>query len=451
MSASLPPPGQLHHRRVRMMLWVAAVLMVGIGVGWAAFFFARGAWIIVAVEATMAVLGVVVAWLTQTGRTRLAFFVMLATVYSSICAFGLVFDIPDAQVPRSTHHFILVLALAAMLVLRDEPAWMRHGVVGLLFVSYVALSSTTWGIETQYLISHDVRISGTWVNTALAMLGLYALVHIMVTEVSESSALEVDMRKGIARDEFYLLYQAQVTHGGDVLGAEALLRWRHPKMGLVAPGDFIDMAEQTGLILPLGAWVMRNACTQLVTWAQVPELAHLSLSVNVSARQFRQSDFVGQVQAVLERTGANPRRLKLELTESMLVEDMDDIVHKMELLRALGVGCSLDDFGTGYSSLTYLKKLPLDQLKIDQSFVRDVLGDPNDAAIAHTIITLGKSLGFAVVAEGVETQGQREFLVSHGCHIFQGYLFSKPIPLPDFVAFVRRARGVQQESVIAVD
>jgi EAL domain-containing protein (putative c-di-GMP-specific phosphodiesterase class I) len=445
MSALQAAPGQLHLRRVRMMLWVAASLMVGIGLGWSVFFSMRGAWIIVAVEATMALLGVVVARLTQQRRTRLAFFVMLATVYSSICAFGLVFDIPDAQVPRSTHHFILVLALAAMLVLRDESAWMRHSVVGLLFVSYVALSSTTWGIQTAYLIPHDVRISGTWVNTALAMLGLYALVHIMVTEVSESSALEVDMRKGIARDEFFLLYQAQVTHGGEVLGAEALLRWRHPKMGLVAPGDFIDMAEQSGLILPLGAWVLRNACTQLVTWAQMPELAHLSLSVNVSARQFRQSDFVGQVQAVLERTGANPQRLKLELTESMLVEDMDDIVHKMESLRTLGVGCSLDDFGTGYSSLTYLKKLPLDQLKIDQSFVRDVLSDPNDAAIAHTIITLGKSLGFAVVAEGVETQGQREFLVAHDCHIFQGYLFSKPIAVPEFVAFVRRAQELRHE------
>jgi EAL domain-containing protein (putative c-di-GMP-specific phosphodiesterase class I) len=423
-----------------MMLWVAATLMVCIGVGWSVFFAVRGAWVIVAIELVMTVLGVVVARLTQRGLTRLAFFVMLFSVYASLCAFGLVFDIPDAQVPRSTHHFVLVLALAAMLVLRDEANWMRHSVVGLLFVSYVALSSTTWGIQTAYLIPHEVRISGTWINTALAMLGLYALVHIMVTEVSESSALEVDMRKGIAREEFFLLYQAQVTHRGDVLGAEALLRWRHPKLGLVAPGEFIDMAEQTGLILPLGAWVLRSACTQLVTWAQVPELSHLSISVNVSARQFRQPDFVGQVQAVLERTGANPKRLKLELTESMLVEDMDDIVHKMEALRALGVGCSLDDFGTGFSSLNYLKRLPLDQLKIDQSFVRDVLADPNDAAIANTIITLGTSLGFAVVAEGVETEGQRDFLITHGCHLFQGYLFSKPIPVADFVAFVRKAQ-----------
>ncbi|TAH11738.1 MAG: EAL domain-containing protein [Curvibacter sp.] len=438
-------PTQMHQSRVRMLLWVSALLMVTIGVGWATFFAIRQAWLIVAVESAMAIMGLLVAYLTRKRRTRLAFFVMLTTVYASLVAFGLVFDIPDAQVPRSTHHYILLLALAAMLVLRDEPGWMRHSVVGMLFVSYVALSSTTWGIQTQYLISNDVRVPGTWINTALAMLGLYALAHIMVTEVVASHALEVDMRKGIARNEFFLLYQAQVTHKGRVIGAEALLRWRHPKMGLVAPGDFIDLAEQTGLILPLGAWVLRDACTQLKTWAHMPEYSHLSLSVNVSARQFRQRDFVEQIQAALERTGANPKRLKLELTESMLVEDVDDIVRKMEALRSLGVGCSLDDFGTGYSSLNYLKKLPLEQLKIDQSFVRDVLSDPNDAAIATTVIALGKNLGFAVVAEGVETMGQRDFLISHDCNIFQGYLFSKPVVVPEFEAFVRASQQIESE------
>lgn len=432
-------PAHKHQSRVVTLLWVASILMVAIGVGWASFFAVRQAWLIVAVESAMAIMGLVVAHLTRKRRTRLAFFVMLTTVYASLVAFGLVFDIPDAQVPRSTHHFILVLALAAMLVLRDEPGWMRYSVVGVLFVSYVALSSTTWGIQTQYLIPHDVRVTGTWINTALAMVGLYAIAHIMVTEVVASHALEVDMRKGIARDEFFLLYQAQVTQDGRVVGAEALLRWRHPKMGLVAPGDFIDLAEQTGLILPLGAWVLRDACTQLKRWAHVPEFSGLSLSVNVSARQFRQGDFVEQVQAAIERTEANPKRLKLELTESMLVEDVDDIVRKMESLRSLGVGCSLDDFGTGYSSRTYLKKLPLEQLKIDQSFVRDVLSDANDAAIATTVIALGKSLGFAVVAEGVETMGQRDFLVSHDCNIFQGYLFSKPVAVSEFEAFVRTA------------
>jgi diguanylate cyclase len=419
-----------------MMLWVGAALMVGVGLGWAGFFAVRGVWIIVAVELCMALLGGVVAWLNWHQRPRAAFFIMLAVVYASLWAFGLVFDIPDAQVPRSTHHFILVLALASMLVLRDASPWLRHGTVGVLFVSYVALASTTWGIATPYLIPHDIRLTGTWVNTALAIVALYALVHIMVTEVTESSRLELDLRRALTRQEFALAYQAQVTEKGEVLGAEVLLRWDHPKLGRVAPGEFIHLAEQTGLILPLGSWVMRTACSELVRWADQPATSALSLSVNVSARQFRQHDFVAQVKAVLDETGANPQLLKLELTESMLAEDLDDIVTKMQALRALGVGCALDDFGTGYSSLAYLKRMPLDQIKIDQAFVRDVLTDPQDAAIAKTIIHLGQSLGFRVVAEGVETEGQRDFLLRNGCSVFQGYLFSKPLPLAEFLALV---------------
>jgi EAL domain-containing protein (putative c-di-GMP-specific phosphodiesterase class I) len=429
-----------HQRRVRRVLFTGAALMVSIGAVWSVFFLLRGVWLIVAIELGMLSLGATVAYLTVKRRTRLAFALMAVGIYAMLCMFAFVFDVPDAVAPRSTHHYFLVLALASMLVLRDESPWIRDTVVGILFITYVVVASTVWGLSTPYRIPDEIRISGTWTNTTFAMLGLYALVHIMVTDVAEASRLEIDMRKGIAREEFFLVYQAQVTSEGRVLGAEALLRWKHPRQGLVSPGEFIDLAEQSGLILPLGAWVLRTACTQLVTWSQVPELAHLHLSVNVSARQFLQRDFVQKVQAVLQRTGANPQRLKLELTESMLVQDMDDIVHKMEALRALGVSFSLDDFGTGYSSLNYLKRLPLEQIKIDQSFVRDVLTDPNDAAIAQTVIALGKSLGFAVVAEGVETQGQRDFLLTHDCHIFQGYLFSRPVSLPEFVAFVRASQ-----------
>jgi diguanylate cyclase len=353
----------------------------------------------------------------------------------------LVFDIPDAVVPRSTHHFILVLALASMLVLRNAAAWLRHATVGGLLVSYVVLASTTWGFSTTYLIPHDIRITGTWVNTVLAIMGLYALVHIMVTEVAASSRLELDLRRALTRQEFELAYQPQVTSSREVKGAEVLLRWNHPKLGRVPPGEFIDLAEQTGLILPLGSWVMRTACMQLARWAGQAEMSNLTLAVNVSARQFRQHDFIAQVQAVLQETGARPRLLKLELTESMLAEDVDDIVAKMHGLHALGVGCALDDFGTGYSSLAYLKRMPLDQLKIDQAFVRDVLSDAHDATIAKTIIHLGQSLDFQVIAEGVETEGQRDFLLENGCRLFQGYLYSKPLPLDDFALFVRRSVG----------
>jgi EAL domain-containing protein (putative c-di-GMP-specific phosphodiesterase class I) len=230
-----------------------------------------------------------------------------------------------------------------------------------------------------------------------------------------------------------------VVGDGRVTGAEVLVRWNHPERGMVSPADFIPLAEETGLILPLGQWILEAACKQLAHWATRPEMALLTVAVNVSAHQFRQPDFVDQVLAVLESTGADPKQLKLELTESMLVSNLEDIVEKMFALRAKGVGFSLDDFGTGFSSLSYLKRLPLDQLKIDQSFVRDVLSDPNDAAIAKTIITLAQSLGLGVIAEGVETRMQQEFLASSGCHAYQGYFFSRPLPVDGFEAFSQRA------------
>jgi diguanylate cyclase (GGDEF)-like protein/PAS domain S-box-containing protein len=242
------------------------------------------------------------------------------------------------------------------------------------------------------------------------------------------SALEADIRAGLPRGEFLLHYQRVVDADGVILGAEALVRWNHPRRGMVPPGDFISVAEQTGLILPLGRHVLREACEELARWAADPARARWTLSVNVSAQEFRHPGFVQQVLDLLAETRADPRRLKLELTESLLLHDVEDGIAKMQVLRALGVGFSLDDFGTGYSSLSYLKRLPLDQLKIDQSFVRDVLFDPNDAAIACTVVALAQSLGLDVVAEGVESDGQRDFLLRNGCRRFQGYLFGRPGP-----------------------
>jgi EAL domain-containing protein (putative c-di-GMP-specific phosphodiesterase class I) len=223
---------------------------------------------------------------------------------------------------------------------------------------------------------------------------------------------------------------------------EALARWPHHRRGMVSPAQFIPLAEETGLILPLGQWVLRTACIQLAAWAKRPETAHLTIAVNVSANQFSQPDFVDQLLTILGETGARPQRLKLELTESLLVANIGQLIEKMFALKAKGIGFSLDDFGTGYSSLAYLKRLPLDQLKIDQSFVRDVLTDPNDASIARTIIALAKSLNLGVIAEGVETTAQRDFLASSGCHAYQGYLFSRPLPLTDFEQLLLESMSV---------
>ena len=262
----------------------------------------------------------------------------------------------------------------------------------------------------------------------------------MQSEVDSRVAMESDLRDGLqGGEELELLYQPMVDVQGRITGAEALVRWQQPERGTVMPTDFIPLAETTGLILPLGKWVLNSACNQLALWALDPRMAHLTVAVNVSARELREPDFVAQVTRALERSGACAQRLRLELTETMLVHRVEDIIVKMTELRNLGVGFSLDDFGTGYSSLSYLKQLPLDLLKIDHSFVRDVLNDPNDAAIARTIVGLGKSLGLSVVAEGVETQAQRDFLADIGCLVYQGFLFADPMPIDAFNAYVAAA------------
>jgi diguanylate cyclase (GGDEF)-like protein/PAS domain S-box-containing protein len=254
--------------------------------------------------------------------------------------------------------------------------------------------------------------------------------------VNARATLEEDLRQGIKTKQFLLYYQPQVERG-HVTGAEALVRWEHPRRGIVEPNEFISLAEESRLILPLGEWVLEAACAQIALWAGRKETAHLSIAVNISALQFRQPEFVEQVLATLSRTGAKPENLKLELTESMLVENIEDIIAKITELKSHGLRFSLDDFGTGYSSLSYLKRLPLDRLKIDRSFVRDMLVDATSGAIAQTILSLGRAMGVAVIAEGVETEEQRGYLAGLGCYSFQGFLFSPPLPLEQFEAFLR--------------
>jgi diguanylate cyclase (GGDEF)-like protein/PAS domain S-box-containing protein len=264
----------------------------------------------------------------------------------------------------------------------------------------------------------------------------------MQIDMVSAVVLEEDLRHALQSEQFCVYYQAQVAGGKEIVGVEALLRWQHPVRGWVSPAEFIPSAEKTGLILPLGLWVLETACKQLALWALRAETAQITIAVNVSARQFRDSDFVDQVLATLQRTGAKAHLLKLELTESVLVANVDDVASKMNTLKAAGIRFSLDDFGTGYSSLSVLKRLPLDQLKIDQSFVRNILADPNDAAIARMVIALANSLELAVIAEGVETEAQRDCLAAMGCPNYQGYLFARPLPVPEFEALVARTGGL---------
>lgn len=261
----------------------------------------------------------------------------------------------------------------------------------------------------------------------------------MKSEADQRLAMEKDLRKALERDELVLYFQPQVDPDGRACGAEALIRWQHPERGLVPPDQFIPLAEETGLILPIGEWVLQRTCELLRRWSEMPfgdSLRHVA--VNVSPWQFRQPGFPALVERILAQTGADPDRLGLELTESVLLENVADTVHKMKVFRSMGQQLSIDDFGTGYSSLSYLKRLPLNILKIDRSFVDDVIGDKNNAAIVGVIISMAENLGLDVIAEGVEDAAQLDFLKSRGCVVFQGYHFCRPLPVEEFEAYVQQ-------------
>jgi diguanylate cyclase (GGDEF)-like protein len=251
----------------------------------------------------------------------------------------------------------------------------------------------------------------------------------MQARLIRRNAIEADLRQSLEKNQFELHYQTQVDSSGATTGVEALLRMRHPEKGLIMPAVFVEVAEETGLIIELGFWVLEAACRQLHEWSTNSETSHLTMSVNVSARQFNHQDFTQRVLEILERSGANARCLILELTESLMLDEVDVTIEKMIALRTTGLRFSLDDFGTGYSSLSYLKRLPLYEIKIDRSFVRDLLQDANDAVIVRAIIALGQSFGLSIIAEGVEDKAQRDFLETSGCKRFQGYLFARPVPI----------------------
>jgi EAL domain-containing protein (putative c-di-GMP-specific phosphodiesterase class I) len=251
----------------------------------------------------------------------------------------------------------------------------------------------------------------------------------MQASVAAQTLLEAELRDGIDHQQFVLYYQPQVDSHNEVMGYEALLRWQHPRRGLLLPSEFVPLAEDIGLIIPIGLWALEAACRQLARWAQHPHTAGWFVAVNISVRQLSHPSFIEQVLTVLRHTGAPTSRLTLEVTEGLLHANLDGAIAKMNALKAHGIGFSLDDFGTGFSSLVLLRRLPLDQLKIDKSFVHNMLTDANAAALACSVLSLGQSLGLAVIAEGVEAEAQRDFLLERGCRFFQGYLFGRPEPV----------------------
>ncbi len=267
----------------------------------------------------------------------------------------------------------------------------------------------------------------------------------MQAAMEQRAELEKDLRASLHLHQLMLYYQMQVDDSGRIVGAEALIRWQHPQRGMVLPAQFIPLAEEIGMILPIGDWVIEQACAQLKSWEMNPVMNNIRVSVNVSPRQLSHPYFVEQVKDAIEQTGIRPSQLKLELTESFILKDMQDAIEKMQELRGIGIRFAMDDFGTGYSSLSHLKCLPLEQLKIDQSFVRDIARDKNSRVMVRTIISIASNFGLEVVAEGVETDDQFAFLRQYGCNKFQGYLFGKAVTAREFERLCQQQQSVKFE------
>lgn len=424
-------------RRAFYLLLATGSIMMALGVGWGVFFAWRGAWPVVAAELAIGLLGLVVIVMARFRRTRMASWLAFVGLTVVLCFFSAFLDVSTVAVPRTVHVFLLVLALCAHHVFRDERPWLRYGAVVVLLALFMmfAAAPVPVGQQHPFAIADDVRRVGIWVNLATALASFLVVLRLAETDIAEHRALHRALRDALSQRRFKLLYQPQVDAGGRTIGAEALLRWHDARRGLIRPADFMQAAEDTGFILPLGQWVLHEACQQLAAWQSDPALRHLRLSVNISALQLQQPDFVQQVGDVIQRSGVDAQGLTLELTESVLLHDMDDAIGKMRALHAMGVRLSLDDFGAGYASLSYLRALPFAEMKIDRAFTRGIVRDDHAATISRNLLQMGRDLGIDVIAEGVEHDDQFVLLGEQGCRLFQGYLFGRPM---DADAFAQR-------------
>ena len=423
--------------RVHRLLYACCLVLVSVDIPWGIYNILHEQWGQLVIRFILITAGVVSFFLVRQGKILSTFIVLATLSFIVFCILSIIFDVPTVDTPRTVHIFFLLIGIGCFIGFKDEHPVLSYGFPLICFVAYGFFSTSLWGVNTSFAMNSSERVFGAWANNVIALSLIYILFHLMQSQARQTNAMEIELRRALSLNQFKLYYQPQAGEDGKVIGVEALIRWHHPVEGLISPDEFIPLAEEIGLIRPMGHWVLGTACAQLVKWSQKSETANLSLSINVSAQEFKQEDYVAQVLSVLERSGANPSLLKLELTESMLVNDVDDIITKMTELKAAGVRISLDDFGTGYSSLTYLKKLPLDQLKVDQSFIREMLSSPQDEAIVRTVVSLAHNMELDVIAEGVETEEQRQFLRSIGCFTIQGYLLSRPLRIREFNDFIQ--------------
>jgi diguanylate cyclase len=436
---SLMPPAHLGlvQRRAFRLLVISSALGAGASLLWAPLLLGQGM-----VHEALAYLAFAAASLlcgaaTVRGRLRLAVRCALASWLVFLSANALWLSAPVQGMPPSAPQYLLAAAVASLLLTRGDSPGLRYGAPVAFMTAYVLIAASGFSWAEPVPSSERWLVWGAWSDHVLAAVAVVLTLHVLQTDSARLDDLTIELGDAIKHDRLDLHYQPQLDSNGQVLGVEALVRWQHPLRGAISPAEFVPLAERFGLIVALGEWVLHRACRQLAHWARQPQTAGLTVAVNVSAQQFAQPEFVERLLATLAEHGVPAARLKVELTESALLHDPERVIAKMRRLRGHGVQISLDDFGTGFSSLSLLRRLPLDQLKIDQSFVRDMMASAEGAAIVRTIIALGASLKLELIAEGVETEAHREALLAMGCVHFQGYLFARPMQAGEIEPWLR--------------
>lgn len=348
-----------------------------------------------------------------------------------LVSFSLLFDVPNEAVPRVSHIYLLIIALAGFANYQLDPTRFQLAIILTSIAFFILFSVCPLSYDFATPLSDDIRSVTAWIHATMAAALLCGGLLLIQRKLGPDSKNARDLRTALAREQFELFFQPQVDGGGRLIGAEALLRWRHPRLGYIAPDEFIPVAERAGLMPQLGGWVLERGIETLCAWRDHPETKDLVLSINVSPDQLFQDNFVGNVISALSAASVEPHALKLELTETMFVAEVEELISKIKALEKHGIGISLDDFGTGYSSLSYLQRLPLEQLKIDRSFVRAVATE-RGARLARNICQMGHDLGLHILAEGIETEEQYRFMLDCGCSTFQGFYFGRPVALDVF-------------------
>jgi EAL domain-containing protein (putative c-di-GMP-specific phosphodiesterase class I) len=425
-----------HEKRLSLAYQAASITLVLFGGVWAIWMTIEGEPLLVLLNLFYMLTGLVLWWRIRSGNFITAAVIVHAGLTLVLLEICLNFDIPSAAAPRVTHLYFLALAFLAYVTFRDSHPRLTITVILFYLAAFIVFSSTTYGASFATPLPDHVRMAGSWVHSFVAIAIMCISVLIMQADFAGRSDMGRQLIAALTGGQFELYYQPQVDRIGQVKGAEALLRWTHPIRGMVSPGEFIPAAEQLNMMPAIGRWVFEAACAQLAKWQSDERMRSLTMSVNVSSQQFLDAGFVGEVKDIVGRHGVDPRLIKLELTESVVVDDIEDVIGKMNELKALGLTLSLDDFGTGYSSLQYLKRMPFTQVKIDQSFVRDMLSEARGGVIVKGIVQMGRDLNLSVLAEGVETVQHRDHLLALGCTEFQGYLFGRPVPADRFADFL---------------